>query len=95
MDLEKFVTEEYDKLKKENSELRKEISKLKKQINYLNLQRLKKKSYEGKIIGFIGDKSYLFDSIQQASEESKISVKRIEQCIKTGNKWKMWCFDEV
>lgn len=36
----------------------------------------------------------IFNSLEEASEYTHISVKRIENCIETGHKWWQWIFDE-
>lgn len=36
----------------------------------------------------------IFNSLEEASEYTHISVKRIENCIETGRKWWQWIFDE-
>lgn len=40
-------------------------------------------------------KTYTFNSILEASRFTNVSCAHIKLCIKTGHKYRMWCFDEV
>lgn len=50
-----------------------------------------------KIIGIClsTKKTFVFENIKEASETSRIQPGYIMRCIRTGQKWKLWCFDEV
>ncbi|MBR6079921.1 MAG: hypothetical protein IKP60_07180 [Treponema sp.] len=50
-----------------------------------------------KVIGLClaTEKSFIFGSVNEASERTGIQPGYIMRCIRTGMKWKLWCFDEV
>lgn len=40
-------------------------------------------------------KTYTFNSILEASRFTNVSYEHIRLCIKTGHKYRMWCFDYI
>lgn len=43
---------------------------------------------------YVSGKTYHFESLEKAEEFTHISAQRILACVRTGNKWRMWTFDE-
>lgn len=44
---------------------------------------------------YANGKQYTFDSLEEASRFTHVSEKRILACIRNGQKWNMWEFDEL
>ena len=43
---------------------------------------------------YVNGKQYIFETLEEASQFTRVSEKRILACIRTGHRWKMWEFDE-
>lgn len=43
---------------------------------------------------FVNKKHYTFGSVEEAAKFTRISEARILACIRNGQKWRMWIFDE-